>query len=889
MVSDPAAARILREIDAGLGAAIERLEIDAGGGAENGHYVNSSTASEAAASQPCVSDNSGSKVGQLSPMKCADDASRVLTASDACGGSDLAPFVALTEDYATLVAASPRELLDLDMMRCRAAVGQGHGRARSRSLKTVAPLGAALLGFVMLNLSCISPPPETGEEDQVSSALSTGFKFLITDYGQAPWTGADLQSALDYHGLGSASLNIPYTATSLSGQRMRLMGEWDYTYYYVKPGETVGDGTIRDAQDCYNYPGCYAAGPATPAEGYSRLALYLQHHTPALPAGWVHTSVPGHGWYQHYSGSIAANQIIGAENGAGTGNFQSHLAFARGAGRQFGWEWLMDYSSWFGTAVRATRYSYASGATWCSTCGHSDSLMKRLFYLSWLGGANYIHDEGGALDYFQELPKNANGVLNLSGTGQVAKAFLDFTRSQDRGTPFVPTAVVLNRYHGIGGAWSSGKIWEYIPWVTGDQNWWTYALFNQVLWPSGFNNTNYSPSEDQDMVPHPHGYSDQMDVLTEDATPSALSSYNILVLSGPLEMSAAFIAKLNALLQSGKRVVLSPGLVSLAPLFTPGGGQLYVPGDLSVFAQHLKAAYEVYAPFKVSGSHISYQISTRADGSKLLAIYNNRGVNKAISSSAVETFNSNYNSVVSVYRSGTYFSNVTKLLGASAPTFDYGKITVMVPAGEVTILKIETVNSLTLPAPLTLGGDYMTSNAACNLSNPVTGTVGCPAGYTASIVFGAMGPNVCTGANDQEFKTVCVSTAPQPTQRSLGGYYQTSNSGCSRPNPKTGSPSCPAGYSDAVVYGVMGPNTCTGANDQTWLHACYGSTADASSIKLGGYYQTSNTGCSMNNPALPGIAGCPGGYTDSVVFGSMGPNICTGANDQQFLHLCWKN
>jgi len=757
--------------------------------------------------------------------------------------------------------------------------------------KTRAPLAAALLGLTLLGLSCASTPapPETeGEEEaQASSPIVTGFKFLVSDYGQAPWTGADLQSALDYYGLGSASLNNPYTATSLSGQRMRLMGEWDYTYSYIKPGETVGDGTIRDNLDCYNAPGCYASGPATPAEGYNRLALYLQHHTPALPAGWVHTSVPGHSWYQHYSGTINANQIIGAENGAGTGNFQSHLAFSRGAARQFGWEWLMDYSSWFGPSVRATRYS-TSGGTWCSTCGHSDSLMRRLFYLSWMGGANYIHDEGGALDYFQELPKNANGVLNLTGTGQAAKSFLDFTRAQDRGTPFVPTAVVLNRYHGIGQSWSSGKTWEYIPWTTGDQNWWTYALFNQVLWPSGFDNTTYSQSENQDMVPHPHGYSDQMDVLTEDAAASALSQYNILVLSGPLDTSPAFISKINAFLQSGKRVVLSPGLTGMAPLFTPGSGQLYVPGDLSVFAQHLKAAYEVYAPFKVSGSHISYQISTRADGSKLLAIYNNRGVSKAIGSSTAETFNPAYDSVVTVLRSGTYFSNVTKLLGASAPTFDYGKITVTVPAGDVTILKIDTVNSVTLPAPLTLGGDYMTSNASCNFANPVTGTVGCPAGYTTSTVFIAMGPNVCTGANDQESKKVCWSATSQPTQRALGGYYQTSNSGCSRPNPKTGSASCPAGYSDVVVYGVMGPNTCTGANDQTWLHACHTPTADASSIKLGGYYQTSNTGCNLNNPAIPGIAGCPAGYTDSIVFGSMGPNVCTGANDQQFLHLCWK-
>jgi type II secretory pathway pseudopilin PulG len=65
-----------------------------------------------------------------------------------------------------------------------------------------------------------------------------------------------------------------------------------------------------------------------------------------------------------------------------------------------------------------------------------------------------------------------------------------------------------------------------------------------------------------------------------------------------------------------------------------------------------------------------------------------------------------------------------------------------------------------------------------------------------------------------------VGACNSGTNTYFGGVYQTSNLGCNKINPVTGSVSCPSGFTDTVVYGAMGLNVCTGTNDQTWLHLC---------------------------------------------------------------------
>ncbi len=523
-------------------------------------------------------------------------------------------------------------------------------------------------------------PPPTGRHP--------GFKLFVTDYGQSPWTGEDLAAAMERYGLGEVGFR---GGTSNYGETITVMGEWDWTYYGLRPGDPVGDGSVRDDRDCYGgpeHPSCYASGPATPAEGFARMASYLVDHRPELPPDGIVASFPS-SMSQHFSSAMGLHQMIGAECGAGTPNFQALIAFSRGTARQHGWEWFLDYSPWYGRSVRATRAASVGPNEWCPECGHSRSLMRRLLFMGWLGGANYIHDEGGALSYFEELPRGPDGLLRLSETGQVTEELMRFTREHHRGVPFVPICVVLNRHHGIGHSWSQGRTWEHIPWTTGDQDWWTYNVFNQVLWGGGFGDTLYSQSEEQDMVPMQHGWGEMIDVVTEDAPTEVLQQYRVLVLTGPLD--GGVIPRIDAALAAGAHVVLGPGLSSWLAYLTPGAGRVYAPGDLATFAAHLRAAYEAAAaPFRVSGPNVTYQIAEVGERAFLLAIYNQRGVRKEIHSTTREVVDHGYDSLVTVERIGSYLESVTELRGDGPTTSSAERATVVVPAGEVAILRIET-------------------------------------------------------------------------------------------------------------------------------------------------------------------------------------------------------
>ncbi len=516
-----------------------------------------------------------------------------------------------------------------------------------------------------------------------------------------------LTSNLSHYGLGYASLQRSggaYAMTTNSGANiMLLMAEWDNDYEYIAVGtaNVVPPNFTRDGKDCYNIEqsqGCSGSPPTSAEAGFNDLLGYLQDHVPVpgtagMPSNGIITSVPGDAFYDHYSAWMPSTpvQIIGHENGAGTGNWQAHLAFSRGAARQFGWEWLMDYSSWYGDSARAT---LAISGSFCPCCGHSDLLAKRHHYLAWMGGANYIHDEGGSFSYFQT--SETNGYFDLTSAGQIMQTLHDVASTTDRGTPFVPIGVVLNLYHGMGFHFSDASplIWDSLPIGAGTQDWHNYNTFNQVLWPDAFlySDNPEAPDETQNIVNTPYGFSDAIDVVLENASPSVLSQFRILVLTGDVALTSTFVGTIDAFLQGGGTVILNPGLAGNAGLFTPGAGHLYAPGGFSAMAQTLASSYEALAPILVSSGAVSYQIADQGGGSYLVALYNNLGVNKAPSSTTCETVDHGYDTTVTIANgAGGSFSGVKLVEGANAPThWNASSLEVIVPAGDVTVLQIAT-------------------------------------------------------------------------------------------------------------------------------------------------------------------------------------------------------
>jgi hypothetical protein len=115
----------------------------------------------------------------------------------------------------------------------------------------------------------------------------------------------------------------------------------------------------------------------------------------------------------------------------------------------------------------------------------------------------------------------------------------------------------------------------------------------------------------------------------------------------------------------------------------------------------LNAAYGVVKPFTVSGA-VSHQIALRTDGSYLISLMNNLGVTKEQSSSTDQSINPAYDTAVTITpNAGEYFAiTSTKLLGTNDFSLsDCGAIHVVVPAGEVAILRV--VKTTTAPAGCT--------------------------------------------------------------------------------------------------------------------------------------------------------------------------------------------
>lgn len=54
------------------------------------------------------------------------------------------------------------------------------------------------------------------------------------------------------------------------------------------------------------------------------------------------------------------------------------------------------------------------------------------------------------------------------------------------------------------------------------------------------------------------------------------------------------------------------------------------------------------------------------------------------------------------------------------------------------------------------GGGYMQANSGCNVANPITGALSCPAGFIAYTTAIVNANNFCTGTQDQQYFRVCI-------------------------------------------------------------------------------------------------------------------------------------
>ncbi len=281
-------------------------------------------------------------------------------------------------------------------------------------------------------------------------------------------------------------------------------------------------------------------------------------------------------------------------------DLQTAIAFARGAARQNGCQWGVDFSLWWGVIHGCVQDLPAS-------------YHKRNFYLSYFSGASILAVEGG--DFLVRLPEITPTLL-----GQVVDDFGRFTRRIPPGIPDVPVAVMLPKDHGwiTPPYWRTGnESWNYarIPYRPGDASLDGFfgtlfpgANFAMDPFPFGAYATNdppaspfalsavtpqYAPGPEHVFTappPIPFGrfntrhearraleaqridpspwrplgdsrWGSIVDVLTVGASTEVLQEYPVLILLGPIKLDEALQRTLQRYVHSGGTLVAAAGVL----------------------------------------------------------------------------------------------------------------------------------------------------------------------------------------------------------------------------------------------------------------------------------------------------------------------------------------
>ncbi len=280
-------------------------------------------------------------------------------------------------------------------------------------------------------------------------------------------------------------------------------------------------------------------------------------------------------------------------------DIQTGVAFTRGAGRQYGCPWGIDFSLWWGVFYGCVQ-------------NLSTSYHRKNWLISYFSGADYLAIEGGNLLYAPDG--------KLSRLGRDFEEFARWIKKVPRGIPFVPVGVILPANHG----WITPPYWETQLFT------WNYARLrrkpgekgidgffmtafpgcNYAMDPFPFGEyeendppaspfalscitPRYAPlpqnifyskayipfgkfknrieanrfltENNIDVSPYrPMGVSrwgDIFDVLTDEVSDEVMKLYSLLVLLGPIVMTEELKQKLIRYIQGGGIVICSAGVI----------------------------------------------------------------------------------------------------------------------------------------------------------------------------------------------------------------------------------------------------------------------------------------------------------------------------------------
>ncbi|MDD6799252.1 MAG: hypothetical protein PUE85_02345 [Firmicutes bacterium] len=424
-------------------------------------------------------------------------------------------------------------------------------------------------------------------------------------------------------------------------------GEWGYAILHLD-GQTDGAGVYHET----NFTGENA--PKSREEAVEKILDYLNQQFLSKANGDLPlTSMNGHYPWHHYAG-MAGYENIGTEIGEGMPSYQLRLAMNRGAAKQYGATWFVDFSQWYGGYILDYRDSNPVwGENSSVNGGHSLNLMERSLLLSFMAGADATIAEGG-----QYIAYDSQG--NITPFGELCQKLYAFTsKYYDIGTTYTPYAVILDKYHGMDMV-GAEKVFGTFPCEEPDI--FTYNFFNDYIWPGALEGTYSNESS----VMANTKYGDSFDLLLQDASYELLETYPVLIFTGNIILSDDELKMYTDYVKNGGTLVLNTAYleqfekkgIDFPDLeqqtykeLTYGNGSFMIYGNGGLYDKYkdqygytliqasddwrlgglktiLEELHKKYMPFTFSDD-IGYTVKVK-DGALYLYVFNNRGVYKSI-------------------------------------------------------------------------------------------------------------------------------------------------------------------------------------------------------------------------------------------------------------------
>ena len=477
--------------------------------------------------------------------------------------------------------------------------------------------------------------------------------------------GREIAAALKKNGVGPWRPGYNYGA---------FAAEWGYGYTHLRGQK---DGMGREIGGAEDPPP--ADRPAALNEAQEFLQRFYIH---GAPRPWV--AMNGHYPWHHYSGRFGYDRL-GSEVGENINNIQWHIALNRGAAVQYKKPWFIDFSSWFGPGV----LDYFDPPHWIGYSGadngHSLSLVRRTFFMSYMAGADEVIAESGGM--IAVLPeRDGDGDLRISPYGELCRAFSRFVEQfPDVGNAYIPLALVLDEYHGAYPGFEGKKSFGRFAYTAGDEMLWQIV---DIFFPGGW---EVQGRREEGCLINTR-YGDGIDVLLQDAPQDVLDRYPVLLPAGDIAWRTEEVERLLAYVRCGGTLLLNAawadtfGLGEKAPDTYPiGNGRICLYGSKAFAVDGLTALLDgLWAekmPLRFSVP-VEYTIGASADQVWLMLI-NNDGVTKDYHTPVQIDENARRETEVT-YR-GAMPDSITDILsGESVPVAD-GRFRTVLEPGQIRI------------------------------------------------------------------------------------------------------------------------------------------------------------------------------------------------------------